>query len=112
MSIEQSDVIDIISTNRVTGDVSLTISDHLDWSDSAAHQLLLQKKLNYYLAFVKSGEILDSYPKARGRRIVLSVAFKHPADEAGRAFLSEVRSIVERAGFGFQVEVQLGGRLN
>ena len=30
MSIEQTDVIDIISTDRVSGHVVLTISDHLD----------------------------------------------------------------------------------
>jgi hypothetical protein len=46
MAVEQSDLIDIISTDRVTGDVVLTISDHLDWSDSPAHQVFLQAKLN------------------------------------------------------------------
>jgi len=36
MSIEQTDIVDIISTDRATGDVVLTISDHLDWSDIIA----------------------------------------------------------------------------
>ena len=47
MSIEQSDVIDVISTN---GDrVILAISDHLDWDDEAGHVLALQDKINAYL---------------------------------------------------------------
>jgi hypothetical protein len=37
MSVEQTDVVDIISTDRETGQVVLTISDHLDWSDSVGH---------------------------------------------------------------------------
>ncbi len=65
MSIEQTDLVDIISIDRMTGEVILTISDHLDWSDCGAHLLLLQSKLNRYLAFVESGEILQSYPKAK-----------------------------------------------
>jgi hypothetical protein len=75
MSIKQSDIIDIIGTERMTGEVVLTIGDHLDWSDSVAHQLLLQTKLNRYLAFVESGEILRSYPNAEGRRITFNVVF-------------------------------------
>ena len=69
MSIEQTDLIDIISIDRLTGETILTISDHLDWSDSEAHLLLLQNKLNRYLAFVESGEIFRSYPKAKNSRL-------------------------------------------
>jgi uncharacterized protein DUF6572 len=63
MSVEQTDVVDILGIDRETGHVVLTISDHLDWSDSARHQIILQKKLNRYLAFVESGEILEQIPK-------------------------------------------------
>jgi hypothetical protein len=65
MSVEQTDVVDIVSIERETGNVILTISDHLDWSDSVAHQSILQKKLNIYLAFVESGEILEQYRKQK-----------------------------------------------
>jgi hypothetical protein len=78
MSVEQTDVVDIVSIERETGNVILPISDHLDWSDSAAHQRNLQKKLNTYLAFVESGEILEQYPKARDRSVVLNVVFPIP----------------------------------
>ena len=112
MSIEQTDVVDIISTERMTGNVVLTISDHLDWSDSTAHQLLLQSKLNRYLAFVESGEILESYPNAKDRPIAFSVIFKFPPDEGGRAFLAKVRPIIESAGFSLRDEVLTGAHFN
>ena len=37
MSIEQTDVVDFIGTDKATGLVILTISDHLDWSDEHEH---------------------------------------------------------------------------
>ena len=112
MSIEQGDVVDIVSTDRLTGDVVLTISDHLDWSDSTAHQMLLQSKLNRYLAFVESGELLQNYPSAEGRRITFKVVFQFPPDEAGRRFLAKVRPVIESAGFGLDDEVFTGARFN
>jgi hypothetical protein len=112
MSIEQTGVIDIISTDRLTGDVVLTVSDHLDWSDSTAHQLLLQSKLNRYLAFVESGEILESYPNAKDRPIVFSVVFKFPPDASGRSFLTKVKAVIESAGFRWRDEVFTGSHNN
>ena len=112
MSIEQTDIVDIISTDRATGDVVLTISDHLDWSDSTAHQMLLQSKLNRYLAFVESGEILESYPDAKERPIVFRVVFQFAPDDAGRAFLAKVKPTIESAGFSLRDEVFTGARLN
>lgn len=79
MSAEQTDVIDIISTERLTGDVVLTVSDHLNWSDIAAHQLLLQSTLNRDLAFVESSEILKHHPNVKDRRIISRVVFKFSA---------------------------------
>ncbi len=84
MSIEQTDVVDIISTDRISGYVVLTISDHLDWSDSNGHQMLLQTKLNRYLAFVESGEILQNCPEAKGRSVEFKVIFQFPPDEGGK----------------------------
>jgi len=81
VSVEQTDVVDILGIDRKTGHVVLTISDHLDWSDSVGHQTILQKKLNTYLAFVESGEILTRYPEAKSRPVAFRVVFQIPPDE-------------------------------
>ena len=112
MPIEQTDLIDIISIDRLTGETILTISDHLDWSDSATHLLLLQNNLNRYLAFVESGEIFQSYPKAQNRPIVFTVVFKFRPNEEGQAFLDKVRPIVESAGITFLEKVSTGAPFN
>ena len=100
MAVTDNRVIDIVSIDK-EGNTVLTISDHLDWSNTHDHLVLLQDKMNGYLAFIESGEIYDSYPSARNRPIRIKVVFQHEPDSEGYGFLSRAKSIVEGAGFVF-----------
>jgi len=51
MAVDEPGVVDIVSVDP-SGCFVLTVSDHLDWSDTIAHQIVLQEKLNRYLAFI------------------------------------------------------------
>ena len=105
MSIEQPRVIDVIGVDKITDEVILTISDHLDWNNEHEHQLLLQEKINTYLAFIESGEILESYPNAKGRHPVISVRVLSSPTSEGLRFFARVKPIIENAGIGFHFEV-------
>jgi hypothetical protein len=105
MSVEQFDVVDVISMDKRSGHVILTISDHLDWSKSTEHQKILQAKFNKYLAFVESGEILTRYPDARNRPVAIKVVFKHGPDDEGWQFLARAKKVIESAGFSLRHEV-------
>ena len=105
MSIEQTNLIDIISTNERVGEVVLTVSDHLDWSETLVHLILLQEKLNRYLAFVESGEILEKYPNAKDRTVVFRVVFKFAPDAVALDFLVRAADVIRSAGFSWRQEV-------
>ena len=105
MSIEQTDMVDIISTDAATGSVVLTINDPLDWSHRAAHEALLQRKLHYYLTFVGSGELLHVYPTAKGRSVVTRVVFRFPPDEMAKQFLAALKAMLAPAGLTLEYEV-------
>lgn len=75
MGVEQTTVIDFIGIDPASGAVCLTIADALDWDPD--HLRLLQDKLNAYLAFVESGELLWAYPLAAGRPVVFDLRL-HP----------------------------------
>jgi hypothetical protein len=77
----------------------LTISDYLDWIDSDYHLRKLQDKLNCYLHFCESGELYESYPNAKGRGIVFSIAAKYPFSLEGKEFFVKAKVAVEHAGF-------------
>jgi hypothetical protein len=103
MTIEQSDVVDAISTNEEF--VNLTISDHLDWDDELEHIYALQEKINAYLSFVESGEILAVYPQAAGKIPVINVFMMVAPNEAGARFFDHIRPILKDAGFELRVRV-------
>lgn len=79
MSVDQTNVIDAIGIDNVTGDLVLTIADHREWKEcSNEHLLLLQEKLNTYLRFVESGEISQTYMDAKDRSVLIDVVCKYP----------------------------------
>lgn len=105
MSVDQPKVIDFIGVDKTSGEVILTITDHLDWNNSREHQVILQDKINWYLAFIESGEIRESYPDARDRPVAIKVVFKYKPDREGWQFLAKAKNVIESAGFSLRHEV-------
>lgn len=100
MSIEQTNTVDIASVDRDSGDFLLTISDHLPWDrEENQHILLLQEKINAYLRFVESGEMMNKYPDANGRNIVINVVSKFPLSVKAYAFFKQAETAISAAGF-------------
>ncbi|MPQ71794.1 MULTISPECIES: DUF6572 domain-containing protein [unclassified Pseudomonas] len=99
MTVEQIGVIDAIGVDKETGELVLTIADHLEWDDE--HLLLLQEKLNLYIGFFESGELLEVYPDSKGRQVSIILMCKYLPDARAKSFLNKVGSIVEQAGAKF-----------
>ena len=105
MTVEQLKIVDMIGIDARTGEVILTICDHLSWSGCLEHLETLQEKINRYLAFVESGEMLAGYPDGADRPIVIKVDFKYKPNHSGRKFLHDAGQIIESAGFTLRYEV-------
>jgi hypothetical protein len=103
VSVENPDVIDVVGVDKQTGHVVLTISDHLGWQ-SDEHLLRLQEKLNGYLRFIESGELVEQYPQARGLKPQITVVLKYVPNETGVEFLTRVSRVIEDAGIAFRYE--------
>lgn len=101
MSVEQIDKIDVIS-NSPNGKVELTIADHLEWNDEERHLLILQEKLNSYINFIESGQILEDYPNAINKEIVISVVMKYTPTKRPLIFLSDCEMFMKNAGLEFK----------
>ena|SRR5439155_122735 len=101
MSVEEESIVDAIGVARDSNVVVLTISDHLDWDQANEHLMTLQSKINRYLAFIESGELLEKYPEAAGRPVRIDVVCKHAPSQAALAFLAKAEAAVRHAGFSF-----------
>ena len=99
MSIEQTNVVDLVTIEGGTGNVLLTVSDHLPWeTDEGNHLLLLQEKMNAYLRFIESGELVRKYPEAEGSSAVINVVGKFPLSAQAQLFLQQAAEMIQGAG--------------
>lgn len=106
MSIEQTDAIDYIGIDNVTGEVVLTITDQREWTkNDDEHFFLIQEKINTYLSFVESREILSAYPAAEKRSILIDVVCKYSLSFPALDFYKKISSIVEVAGMKIRQRV-------
>lgn len=101
MAVDNSEIIDFISITE-QNIVVLTISDHLDWEDINSHLILLQDKINSYLKFIESGEIYETYPKAKGKSLVIEIVKKYSLSKEGENFINFAKKIVNNAGIGLE----------
>ncbi|MHB1530030.1 MAG: DUF6572 domain-containing protein [Acidiferrobacteraceae bacterium] len=107
MSIDQTDTIDFVTIENGSGDVLLTISDHLDWDQAeGTHLVLLQSKLNAYLRFIESGELQKKFPESIGRDVVINLVSKFPLSEKAAIFLKRAEGAISNAGFRLQSKLQ------
>lgn len=103
MSIDNSNIIDFISTSG-KGKVVLTISDYHQWNENG-HLQLLQEKINAYLLFIESGQILNEYPNAVDKEMVIETVFKYEPNHEALSFLKKAEQVITGIGVGFQWKV-------
>ena len=103
MSVDITDAIDMMSESKRTGAVQLTISDHLPWEDAEAHITILQRKIDRYMIFIQSGEILTMSPFSESKPKVIQVYFMvDPPSGTPTKYLTEVKRQLGKAGVGFE----------
>src|SRR5688500_18168770 len=111
MTIVQTGVVDWMGIEKGTGHVSLTVVDDLDWNDEQNHLLLLQEKLNTYLAFIESGEVFERLVEEAGRRVPattpvkVTILAKFELTPRSREFLSHAVASFGSAGFSLSHRV-------
>ncbi|MBX0293097.1 hypothetical protein K3G63_21815 [Hymenobacter sp. HSC-4F20] len=103
MSVDQIDTIDFISTSPEL-EVVLTISDHLSWGE-ADHLSLLENKLNTYLQFIESEQLLEAYPEAKGRPVVIQLMVQSEPPQDAFTFLLQAQKVITNGGIRFYWQV-------
>jgi hypothetical protein len=95
MSVMEANTIDIVVPANGDGFAELIIVDPLPWKiDEGDHLVALQSKINTYLAFVESGQLVEDFPQTKGRKIILKINALHPPSAEGEKFLSAVRPVI------------------
>lgn len=110
MSIADARVIDFWGVSKEESSVILAITDHLEWGGKAEqgeHLLLLQEKINTYIAFIESGEIYTEIPGALGKHPIIRVFGLYELPEQAEFFIDRVTETLEEVGIGFEFELNV-----
>ncbi|MGF6109395.1 DUF6572 domain-containing protein [Pseudomonas frederiksbergensis] len=107
MSITDARIIDFWAIPKEKPQILLVITDHLEWGNKAEegeHLLLLQEKINTYIAFIESGEIYTEIPGALGKSPTIRLIAKYELPEQAEYFIARVTEVLEGVGIGLEVE--------
>jgi hypothetical protein len=105
MSVDQTDKIDFLWKDEHRNCVMLTIADHLDWKeDQGEHLLLLQQKLNTYLYFIESGQLLKTKPEYKGLPVVVHVRAKYELGDEAAKFYSLAKKSASEVGVSLEFD--------
>ena len=96
MAIDETDVVDAIGVDGVSGELVMTISDHLDWKEVPLHLEALRDKFNAYLRAIQDGDLVNSYPDAEGRPVVIELVTRVELPEVGLSFIDHVRQTAKQ----------------
>ncbi|WP_339521621.1 DUF6572 domain-containing protein [Pseudomonas sp. EL_65y_Pfl2_R96] len=106
MSVTDAKIIDMWGIPKWDNSkIILGITDHLEWGEKAEqgeHLLVLQEKINTYIAFIESGEIYTEIPGAQGKSPVIRVHGKYELPEQGEMFIDRVAETLKEVGIGFE----------
>jgi len=98
MSIDDLTVVDAVGVDQMTDEVVLLLSDHLEWDPEQKHIDALREKLNLYIRFIESGEILQKFPDSVGRKCCVNVVMKFRPSSLGLQFLANASRTLDQAG--------------
>lgn len=110
MSVQQKEIIDIITNGKKANEVELIITDHLSWDENKnqEHIKALQNKINTYLTFIKSGELIEKYPEYKGKLAIIKVIGMYPLNETARQFYQKTSQTTAFAGLLLEFEEATG----
>ncbi len=94
MSVAETDSIDAIGIEQQEKRIYLSIIDPLAWDDENVHLYTLQEKINTYLYFIESGELLKAFPDAKGFDVAIELLLKHMPSNAALDFLDKTIQIL------------------
>lgn len=103
MTIEDPDVVDLVAEDADHRQVELIIVETRPWEGSDQQVDQLVAKLNSYLRFAFDGTLLEKFPEAEGKSLLVQLhcASPGPPDE----LVETIRRGLEQHNIGFAVDI-------
>ena len=108
LNLESTDTIDGAGLSKDDkSKLTLLLADGMDWHDETKHLLLLQEKLNNYIAYIESKQYLEKYPDVNA--IVIEIKFLFKETDNCKQFLEQhVIKFIEESLPNTKIKIEYG----
>lgn len=106
LNIERTNTIDGIAYNEKDLKLVLLLADGMDWHDEKNHLLLLQEKINNYIAYIEGKQYLQKYSNVEQIEIQIKFLFKET--DNCRKFLEQVEKIISTSLNNTSINMEYG----
>ena len=83
--------VDVVSHDPKTDRVVLSMIETRPWGDKGALLADLQEKMNTYLAYIESGQLVRDYPTMKGKKIAFRLHAAFPPTAREEKFIDIVK---------------------
>ncbi len=90
MSVVESSKIDGIAFGHKENELSMLITDHLDWKKEYEHLMTLQEKINSYIAFIENKQYCEVYPNKTFDKFYIEIHFKYSLTDNCKKLIEQV----------------------
>ena len=95
--------VDVVSLTPDSSTIVLSLVETRPWDAKGENLLDLQAKLNTYLDFIESGQLIQKYPQAKGKKIVLRLQYSFAPNAQALEFIELAkRKYLAPASIGFE----------
>ena len=112
MALSNLSVVDATSISNEQKRVILTIVDDISWNttpdEKKKHIKMVETKINNYLRYITSGQVLDNYPESVGYGVAIVVQCKYPITVRVKEIYTKIAETLKKKDiiFGYFVEPQ------
>lgn len=105
MSVLDKETVDGMALDKNGKVIRLLIADHLDWSNEYNHLLVLQDKINAYIAFCEEHQYNQVYKNILVECAILEIHFKYEPTIKAMNFLEQVQRQVNELGIAIECHI-------
>lgn len=105
MSVLDRETVDGMALDKDGKGIRLFISDHLDWSDEYNHLLVLQEKINAYIAFCEEHQYTQVYKNVIVEYAIFEIHFMYEPTINAMNFLEQVQRQINEMGIAIECHI-------
>lgn len=88
---QKHEQVDVVTMSADGSTIILSLVETRTWDSTGQHLIDLQAKVNAYLDFVETGQLVERYPEAKGKKVLFRLHSVEAPDKRTSEFIELVR---------------------